>query len=151
VRLRRAYYITCTEVIKNEHGEIVELRATYDPQSKGGCTPDNRRVKGTIHWVSARHSVDAEVRLYDRLFTVERPDAVKDRDWLELINPEALVVKQARLEPALANAEVLDRFQFERVGYFAVDKESRPGALVFNRIAPLKDGWSKMMARSGGQ
>ena len=151
VRLRRAYYITCTEVIKDDKGEIVELRAKYDPESKGGSTPDNRRVKGTIHWVSARHAVDAEVRLYDRLFTVERPDAVKDRDWLELVNPEALIIKQAKLEPALADAKELDRFQFERVGFFAVDKDSKPGALVFNRIASLKDGWSKMMARSGGQ
>lgn len=149
VRLRRAFYITCTGVEKDENGEITLIRATYDPESRGGCTPDNRRVKGTIHWVSARHALDAEVRLYDRLFTVERPDSVKDRDWLELVNPEALVVKQAKLEPSLASAEVLDRFQFERVGFFAVDQDSRPGSLVFNRIAPLKDGWSKMMARGG--
>ena len=151
VRLRRAYYITCTEVIKDESGEIVELRATYDPESRGGTTPDGRRVKGTIHWVSARHALDVEVRLYDRLFSVERPDSVKDRDWLELVNPEALVVKRAKVEPSLAEAKELDRFQFERVGFFAVDKDSREGALVFNRIAPLKDGWSKIVAKSGGQ
>jgi glutaminyl-tRNA synthetase len=151
VRLRRAYYITCTGVVKDGSGRIVELRAKYDPQSRGGTTPDNRRVKGTIHWVSARHALDAEVRLYDRLFTVERPDAVKDRDWLELVNPDSLVVKQAKVEPSLAEARELDRFQFERVGFFAIDKDSRPGALVFNRIVTLKDGWSKMMAKSGGQ
>ncbi len=96
VRLRRGYYITCTEAIKDHEGRVVELRATYDPESRGGCTPDGRRVKGTIHWVSASHSVEAEVRLYDRLFTEERPDSVKDRDWLELINPESLKVVSAR-------------------------------------------------------
>lgn len=150
VRLRRAYYITCTGVVKDEHGHILELKATYDPESRGGVTPDGRRVKGTIQWVSAQHAIDAEVRLYDRLFTVERPDAVKDRDWLELVNPEALVIKKAKVEPSLANAKELDRFQFERVGYFAVDKDSQTQALVFNRITPLKDGWSKMLARSKG-
>lgn len=150
VRLRRAYYITCTNVIKDDAGNITELRATYDPESKGGTTADGRRVKGTIQWVSARHALDAEVRLYDRLFTVERPDAVKDRDWLELINPNSLEIKQAKVEPSLADAKELDRFQFERVGYFAIDKDSNVGDLVFNRIAPLKDGWSKLIARTVG-
>ncbi len=151
VRLRRGYYITCTEVVKDENGEIVELKATYDPESRGGNTPDGRRVKGTIHWVSASHSLDAEVRLYDRLFTVERPDAEKERDWLELLNPNSLEVVRAKVERSLADAEPGSRFQFERLGYFVADQDSSPQGLVFNRIVTLKDSWAKIVAKSGGK
>ncbi|MFA5506129.1 MAG: glutamine--tRNA ligase/YqeY domain fusion protein [Vulcanimicrobiota bacterium] len=144
VRLRRGYYITCTGVVKDENGEVTELRCTYDPESLGG-TADGRRVKGTIHWVSAEHSVEAEVRLYDRLFTVEKPDSQKDVDWLELVNPNSLEITRARMEPWVAGVEPMDRFQFERLGFFVVDKDSKPGALRFNRIVTLKDSWAKIM------
>lgn len=151
VRLRRAYYITCTEVIKDDSGEIIELRATYDPESKGGCSPDGRRVKGTLHWVSAAHALDADVYLYDRLFTCERPDAHKEKDWMELINPDSLNVVRAKLEPSAAELAPETRVQFERLGFFVVDKDSKPGAVRFNRIVTLRDTWAKMMAKEGGQ
>ncbi len=151
VRLRRGYYITCTDVIKDSDGQITELRATYDPESRGGSTPDKRRVKGTIHWVSARHAVDAKVHLYDRLFTMEKPDAQKETDWMELLNPDSLTTVNAKVEPSLLEASPWDRFQFERVGFFVVDKDSTKDALVFNRIVTLRDTWAKMMAKTGGQ
>lgn len=146
VRLRRAYYITCTEVVKNDNGEIVEIRATYDPDSLGG-TADGRKVKGTIHWVSASHAVDAEVRLYDRLFTEEKPDSNKETDWLDLINPASLKVASAKMEPWVAHVSPMDRFQFERLGFFVVDKASKVGALRFNRIVTLKDSWAKISGK----
>jgi glutaminyl-tRNA synthetase len=146
VRLRYAYLITCREVIRNEAGEVVELRCTYDPQSRGGSAPDGRKVKGTIHWVSARHALAAEVRLYDRLFTVEHPDMDKERDFKEFLNPRSLeVLSGCRLEPSLAGATPEDRFQFERQGYFCIDaKDCAAGSLIFNRIVTLRDTWAKI-------
>ena len=147
VRLRRAYYITCTDVKKDDQGKIIEVRAKYDPESLGG-TADGRRVKGTLHWVSAEHAVDAEVRLYERLFVEEKPDSDKDRDWLDLVNPDSLQVVTAKMEPWTAGVEPMDRFQFERLGFFVVDKGSKPGALRFNRIVTLRDSWAKIVAQS---
>ena len=144
VRLRYAYLITCTEAIKDASGKIVELRCTYDPESKGGNAPDGRKVKGTIHWVSARHAVPAELRLYDRLFTVEEPDSDKERPCTDFLNPDSLRVQSGLLEPGLAAAQAEDRFQFERQGYFCLDKDSTEDKLVFNRIVSLKDAWQKI-------
>jgi len=146
VRFRYAYLVTCQEVVKDENGEIVELRCTYDPESKGGSAPDGRKVKGTIHWVSARHGLQSEVRLYDRLFTVEHPDGDKEKDFKEFINPDSLeVLPNAMVEPSLATATVDDRCQFERQGYFCLDSEdSKPDKLVFNRIVTLRDSWAKL-------
>ncbi len=143
VRLRCAYFITCTGVVKNDAGEIVELRATYDPATRGGDAPDGRKVKATLHWVSAAHAVDAEVRLYERLFSVEEPGKVED--YRTVLNPNSLeVVSPAKVEPAAAAAPSGTRFQFERIGYFAVDKDSTPGKPVFNRTVTLKDSWAKI-------
>ena len=146
VRLRYAYLITCDKVIKDEKGEVVELHCTYDPETKGGSAPDGRKVKGTIHWVSAKHGIPAEVRLYDRLFSVESPDADKQKDFKEFINPDSCqVLKNSILEPSLAELDVEDRVQFERQGYFCLDsKESQPGKPVFNRIVTLRDSWAKI-------
>ncbi len=147
VRLRYGYFITCTDVVKDDDGEVVELRCTYDPETRGGQAPDGRRVRGTIHWVSAQHAADAEIRLYEHLFTSERPD--DDDDFMTTLNPNALeVVRGAKLEPGLADAVQGERFQFERLGYFAVDPDSRPGAPVFNRTVSLRDTWAKI--RKGG-
>ena len=146
VRLRYGYFITCTDVIKDDAGEVVELRCTYDPETRGGQAPDGRRVRGTIHWVSAEHAVDAEVRLYDHLFTSERPD--DDDDFMTTLNPESLeVVPNAKVEPSLADAVPGEKYQFERIGYFAVDPDSQPGALVFNRTVTLRSSWKKVAAR----
>jgi len=143
VRLRCAYFITCTGVVKNDAGEIVELRATYDPATRGGDAPDGRKVKATLHWVSAAHAVNAEVRLYDRLFTVEEPGKVED--YRTVLNPASLeTVADAKVEPSAAAAPVGTRFQFERIGYFSVDRDSAPGRPVFNRTATLKDSWAKI-------
>ena len=149
VRLRYAYFITCQEVVKDAEGRIIELRCTYDPKTRGGSAPDGRKVKGTIHWVSARHGIRAEARLYDRLFTVEHPDMDKEKDFKEFINPDSLeVLPDAILEPSLAHAMTGDRFQFERQGYFCPDsRDSRPGSLVFNRIVTLRDTWARMSGR----
>lgn len=145
VRLRYAYLITCQEAIKDENGQVVELRCTYDPASRGGNAPDGRKVKGTIHWVAAAHAVSAELRLYDRLFTVEEPDDDRERDFRELLNPHSLTVLQGcMLEPGLARASVEERFQFERQGYFCLDRESGAGRSVFNRIVSLRDSWDKI-------
>jgi glutaminyl-tRNA synthetase len=141
VRLMNAYYVTCTDVVKNEAGEIVELRCTYDPESRGGQTADKRKVRGTIHWVSAAHALAAEVRLYDRLFT--KPDPEEDEDFLVNLNPDSLRVVQGYMEPSLGTAAPGDRFQFVRDGYFTMDLDSRPGALVFNRTAALRNGWAR--------
>src|SRR5262249_32656316 len=138
----------CQRVVKNDAGEIVELRCTYDPATRGGDAPDGRKVKATLHWVSATHAIDAEVRLYDRLFTVEAPGA-GESDFLTQINPASLeVVSPAKLEPPLAAATAGTRFQFERLGYFAVDPDSTPGAPVFNRAVTLKDSWAKAARES---
>ncbi len=148
VRLRYAYLIKCNEVIKDDNGELVELRCTYDPESAGGTSSDGRKVKGVIHWVSAKHAVPAEVRLFDRLFQNEDPDDVPEgTDWKTGLNPESLKVVKGYVEPALHNAEPLDRFQFERLGYFSVDYDSKPNGLVFNRTATLKDTWAKISAK----
>ena len=146
VRLRNAYFVTCQSVVKDASGEIVELRCTYDPATRGGDAPDGRKVKATLHWVSAAHAVDAEVRLYDRLFLSENPGA-GDRDFVADLNPRALeVVRGAKLEPSLAAAPVGARFQFERLGYFVVDPDSKPGAPVFNRTVTLKDSWARVQS-----
>ena len=145
VRLRYAYFIKCDEVIKDADGNIVELRCSYDPASKGGNSPDGRKVKGTIHWVSAEHAIDAEVRLFDRLFSKENPEEVEEgQTFLDNINPDSLqVLQHCKLEPELAKAKVMDKMQFERLGYFCVDKDSSAEHLVFNRACTLKDSWSK--------
>ena len=146
VRLRYAYLITCQEVIKDASGDVVELRCTYDPASHGGNAPDGRKVKGTIHWVTAAHAVRAELRLYDRLFTVEDPDGDKEHNFKEFLNPDSLQkLSGCLLEPSLALARGEDRFQFERQGYFCLDQDSDPeGKLVFNRIVSLRDSWEKI-------
>src|ERR1700687_4664135 len=144
VRLRYAYFITCKSVVKDpQTGEVTEVHCTYDPATRGGDAPDGRKVKSTLHWVSAAHAVDAEVRLYDRLFAVEFPD--REENFLNVLNPNSLeVLEGCKLEPSLANTRPGDRVQFERQGYFCVDsKLSKPGALVFNRIVGLKDSWAK--------
>ena len=148
VRLRSAYFVTCTDVVKDASGQIVELRGTYDPATRGGDAPDGRKVKATLHWVSAFHAVDAEVRLYDRLFTSEDPDgeaARSDADVTTLLNPGSLeAVQGCKIEPMLGAAAAGSRYQFERLGYFAVDPDSKPGAPVFNRTVSLKDTWAKV-------
>ncbi|MCH8126636.1 glutamine--tRNA ligase/YqeY domain fusion protein [candidate division KSB1 bacterium] len=145
VRLRYAYYITCTDIVKDDQDEIVELHCTYDPETRGGWSPDGRRVKGTLHWVSAQHAITAEVRLYDRLFTVENPSGHKEKNFKEFLNPNSLeVLTSCFLEPSLSNAKHGERFQFERQGYFCVDPDSSPGKLVFNRTVTLRDSWAKI-------
>jgi glutaminyl-tRNA synthetase len=146
VRLRGAYLITCRELVRDASGEVTELRCTYDPASRGGAAPDGRKVRSTIHWVSAAHAVDAEVRLYDHLFTIpDLGDADEGKDWRHYLNPASLeVLTGCKLEPALARVAVGERFQFERVGYFAVDPESSPGRPVFNRTTTLKDPWARI-------
>ncbi len=148
VRLRYAYLITCQEAVKDASGRVVELRCTYDPASRGGTAPDGRKVRGTIHWVAAAHAVPAELRLYDRLFTVEEPDSDKERHFMDFLNPDSLkVLNDCRLEPSLAQAQAEDRFQFERQGYFCLDSDSttdEKGKLVFNRIVSLRDSWEKI-------
>jgi glutaminyl-tRNA synthetase len=141
VRLRYSYLIRCEEVVKDENGEIVELRCTYDPESGGGSSSDGRRVKGVIHWVSARHAVEAEVRLFETLFSVEDPN---DDNFMDYLNPTSLVKTTGYLEPSLAEAPVGKTFQFERVGYFCPDTDSTPEKLVFNRTVTLKDSWAKI-------
>ncbi len=141
VRLRHAYVITCNQVIKDASGEVVELRCSYDPSTQGGAT--NKKM-GTIHWVSAARALDVEVRLYDRLFTVEQPGATEGVDWKDELNPKSLTIVRAKVEPSLASAKVGERFQFERLGFFVVDNDSKPGALVFNRIIALKDSYAKL-------
>ena len=146
VRLRYAYFITCQEVIKDEQGNIVEIHCTHDPATRGGDSPDGRKVKGTIHWVSAQHAIGAEVRLFDRLFKVPAPDDVEEgHSFLENLNPDSLkVLTDCKLEPALADVKPMDRMQFERLGYFCVDNDSTPEHLVFNRTCTLKDSWAKI-------
>lgn len=150
VRLRFAYFITCNEVIKNAAGEVTELHCTYDPETHGGNAPDGRKVKGTIHWVSASHAFEAQVRLYDRLFTVEDPNKEDDgKTYLDHLNAESLeVIADAKLEPGLAKAEPGERFQFERLGYFCADAgDSQAGKPVFNRTVTLRDAWAKQRGK----
>ncbi len=149
VRLRYGYFITCTSVVKNEAGEVVEVHCTYDPATRGGNAPDGRKVKATIHWVSAQHAVPAEVRLYDNLFTRENPsDAPEGQDFTVNLNPNSLeILHDAKLEPSLMEAKVGAYYQFERLAYFCVDPDSTPGHPVFNRTLPLKDTWAKIERR----
>ena len=147
VRLRYAYFIRCTDVVKDDDGNVVELRCTYDPETAGGQAPDGRKVRTTLHWVSAAHAVEAEVRHYDRLFTEAHPDAHDGRDPLEFLNPAALqIVSGARLEPALGEATPYQRVQFERLGYYCADPD-RPG--TFHRTVGLRDDWAKIRKRQG--
>lgn len=143
VRLRYAYFIKCTHVVKDDKGEVIEVHATYDPESKGGSSPDGRKVKSTIHWVSANHAKEAEIRMYDRLFSKENPEE-GDEGFLNCLNPNSLEVLSGFVEPSLASAEVGSRFQFERLGYFCVDKDSTPEKPVFNLTVNLKDAWAKL-------
>lgn len=149
VRLRYAYFITCNEVIKDAAGEVVELRCTYDPATRGGDAPDGRKVQGTIHWVAAVRAIDCELRLYDRLFAVPDPEADDETDFLKHVNPASLVtLRGAKIEPSVRDDAPDTRYQFERTGYFRQDPiDSKPGALVFNRTVTLRDGWSKVAAR----
>jgi glutaminyl-tRNA synthetase len=146
VRLRYAYLVSCTGVVKDEKtGEIIEIHCTYDPATRGGTTPDGRKVQGTIHWVSAEQALLAEIRLYDRLFTVENPDdAGEGRDFKDFLNPNSLKKVTGLVEPFLGNCKAGARFQFERIGYFCADKDSQPDQLIFNRTVSLKDSWAKM-------
>ena len=153
VRLRYGYFVTCTSVVKNEKGEIVEVHCTYDPATRGGNAPDGRKVKATIHWVSAAHAIDAEVRIYENLFLTEDPSDVEEgKDVLDNLNPNSLeVITNAKLEPSLASAAVGSRYQFERIGYFSVDPDSKPGKPVFNRTVALKDAWARVEKKQGGK
>jgi glutaminyl-tRNA synthetase len=146
VRLRYACLVRCTSVVKDAAGNVVELRCTWDPDSRGGNAKDGRKVKGTLHWVSEKHSVPAEVRLYDRLYKAEQP-GVEGGDSLADLNPDSLEIVAARVEPALAGAPAGDRMQLERVGYFCVDRDTRPGTLVLNRTIGLKDSWTAKQAK----
>ncbi|MDF1811325.1 MAG: glutamine--tRNA ligase/YqeY domain fusion protein [Verrucomicrobiales bacterium] len=148
VRFRCAYWLKCEEVIKDENGEITELHCTYDPDTRGGENPpDGRKVKGTIHWVSARHAVDAEVRVYDRLFKEENPDAAEG-SFLDYLNPNSIEIKNAKLEPGLGEIEVGETVQFERLGYFCVDTDSSDDKKIVNRTVPLRDSWAKIAQKS---
>ncbi|MEN8127117.1 MAG: glutamine--tRNA ligase/YqeY domain fusion protein [Planctomycetota bacterium] len=146
VRLRYAYFITCSEVIKDDDGNVTELRCTYDPETRGGNAPDGRRVKATLHWVSAEHALDAEVRIYDHLFTKENPeDTDSGQDFTANLNPDSLkVLENCKIEPSVADTKPLDRFQFERLGYFCADKDSTSDKLVFNKTVGLRDTWAKV-------
>ena len=149
VRLKHAYYITCKEVIKDPDGNVTELICTYDPSSRGGWTPDARKVKGTIHWVSAKHNIDAEVRLYENLFTIPNINDIEEgKDYRDYLNPNSLkVIKNCKLEPSLKDAKIGDKFQFLRQGYFSVDYDSTKDNLVFNLIVTLKDSWAKQLKK----
>jgi glutaminyl-tRNA synthetase len=147
VRLRYGYFVTCTSVVKDAQGNVVEVHCTYDPETRGGNSPpDGRKVKSTIHWVSAEHAIDAEVRVYDTLFTKENPnDVAEGREFTDNLNPQSVqILTGCKLEPSLANAASGSRYQFERLGYFCVDLDSTPQHLVFNRTVTLKDTWAKI-------
>jgi glutaminyl-tRNA synthetase len=149
VRLKNAYIVTCTGCKKDEAGNVIEIYAEYDPQTKSGMPESNRKVKGTLHWVSVEHSVTAEVRLYDRLFRVENPNEEKDADFRELLNPDSLtVLTGCRIEKELEKAVPYDNFQFQRLGYFNLDPDSKKGQLIFNRTVPLKDPWGKLKVKN---
>ena len=153
VRLRYGYFVTCTGVVKNDRGEVVEVHCTYDPATRGGNAPDGRKVKSTIHWVSAEHAIGAEIRVYEHLFTKEDPTEVAEgQDFTANLNPNSLqIIAEAKLEPSLANATAGSRYQFERLGYFCVDPDSKAGALVFNRTVALKDTWARVEKKQGGK
>ncbi|MGP8173948.1 MAG: glutamine--tRNA ligase, partial [Terracidiphilus sp.] len=146
VRLRNAYFVTAQSVVKDSAGNIVEVHCTYDPASRGGNSPDGRKVKSTMHWVSAAHAISAEIRLYDKLFSKPDPyDLEEGQDILDNLNPNSLeILPGAKLEPSLAHAKLEDRFQFERVGYFCLDPDTTADKLVFNRTLPLKDSWARI-------
>jgi glutaminyl-tRNA synthetase len=150
VRLRYAYFVTCRSMVKDANGQVTEIHCTYDPATRGGNAPDGRKVKSTIHWVSAEHAIDAEVRLYDTLFTREDPNQVDEgHDFTENLNPQSLeVVSGAKLEPSLRGAAAGSSYQFERLGYFAVDPDTMPDKLVFNRTVALRDTWAKIEKKS---
>jgi glutaminyl-tRNA synthetase len=152
IRLRYAYFITCTEVVKDQNGKITELHCTYDPETRGGDAPDGRKVKATLHWVSAQHATAAEVRLYDRLFRAEDPmDVEEGQDFTTNLNPDSLqVLRECRLEPSLKESQAGQIFQFERQGYFIVDPDSQAGSLVFNRSVALRDTWAKIKKKMQG-
>ncbi|MBN2610521.1 MAG: glutamine--tRNA ligase/YqeY domain fusion protein [Bacteroidales bacterium] len=148
VRLRYAYFMKCTDVVKNGAGEITELRCTYDPESKGGKSPDGRKVKSTIHWVSAEHAIEAEVRLYDRLFVKENPyEAEEGKTFVDNLNPDSLKTVTGYIEPFAKGSKPLDKFQFERIGYFCLDPDSSGNKLIFNRTVTLKDSWAKITSK----
>jgi glutaminyl-tRNA synthetase len=147
VRFRYAYLVTCQKAIKKD-GKIVELRCTVDPETRGGNAPDNRKVKSTIHWVSADHAIDAEVRLYDRLFTVEDPAGQKEADFKDFLNPDSLkILKSCKVESGLKKLKPLDRFQFERLGYFCIDPETTKDKIVLNKTVGLRDTWAKVQQK----
>jgi glutaminyl-tRNA synthetase len=150
VRLRYGYFVTCTNVVKDDSGKVIEVHCTYDPATRGGNAADGRKVKSTIHWVSAEHAINAEVRIYENLFVKEDPNEVEEgKDWTANLNPNSLeVIDDAKLEPSLANAATGNGYQFERLGYFCVDPDSKPGAPVFNRTVALKDAWARVEKRS---
>jgi glutaminyl-tRNA synthetase len=152
VRLRNAYFVTAQRVVKDAAGNIVEVHCSYDPATRGGDAPDGRKVKSTIHWVSAAHAIEAEIRLYDKLFTKADPyDLEEGQDVLDNLNPNSIeIVTSARLEPSLANAQMGEHLQFERVGYFCLDTDSTPANLVFNRTLPLKDSWARIEKTTSG-
>jgi glutaminyl-tRNA synthetase len=152
VRLKSGYIILCTGVDKDASGKITQIRCSYDPQSKSGLEGANRKVKATIHWVSASHALDVEVRLYDRLFTAADPDCVEEgKDWKSHLNPDSLKIITAKAEPGLANTKPGEHYQFQRTGYFVVDKDSTKGNVIFNRTVTLKDDWAKMKSQQGPQ
>jgi glutaminyl-tRNA synthetase len=143
VRLKHAYYIKCVDVVKNREGEVVQLRCVYDPATRGGWSADGRRVLGTLHWVAAPFALDAEVRLYERLFL--KPNPEEDEDFMQSLNPESLkVLSSCKVEPTLKDAKIGERYQFLRLGYFCVDPDSSEKKLVFNRIVSLPDKWTKI-------
>jgi glutaminyl-tRNA synthetase len=149
VRLRYGYFIKCEDFVTDENGEVVEVHCTYDPETRGGYAPDGRKVRGTLHWVSIPHALDAEVRLYDRLFTKENPmDIGEGEDFTDFLNSDSLtVLKHCKVEPGLKNAEPGYRCQFERRGYFCVDLDSTPENLVFNRTLTLRDTWARIQKK----
>jgi glutaminyl-tRNA synthetase len=153
VRLRYGYFITCTSLAKNENGEVVEVHCSYDPATRGGNAPDGRKVKSTIHWVSAPHALDAEVRIYENLFSKENPNEVEaGQDFTANLNPKSLeVIADAKVEPSLADPALGNRYQFERLGYFCVDTDSKSGKPVFNRTVALKDTWAKVEKKQGAK
>jgi len=148
VRLKYAYFITCNDVVKNDKGEVVELHCTYDPESKGGKSPDGRKVKGTIHWVDAKESKDIDIQLYDRLFLKEEPDKVEDgKSFTDYINPDSLKIITAKAEPSIIEAKLEQNFQFERKGYFCIDKSSTKDKIIFNKTIGLRDSWAKLSSK----
>jgi glutaminyl-tRNA synthetase len=152
VRLRAAYFVKCDEVIKDADGNVVELRCTYDPATRGGDSPDGRKVKATLHWVSAAHALPMEVRLYDNLLTIANAgDIPEDRDFTDYLNPKSMeIIERAYIEPGVENVAPGTQYQFERLGYFTVDPDTTPGKPVFNRTVSLKDEWAKVQQKAGG-